>query len=110
MGDPFKSIDKAFEPMMTEEVVVVTPDGQRQTIKAFVAVDNTGDPLCDEMMDTDREDINVTARAEDWYTVTKLERGAKLERPQLGNKKYAVQDVVMDSIMGLIVKARSEKR
>ena len=56
MVNPWDNIEKAFEQMFTESIVI-EHNAEKQTIEAAVFIDNTGDSLVDDALDTDREDI-----------------------------------------------------
>lgn len=67
--------------------------------------DLEGDPLSDQSLDTERRDIVVECRVEDWHFVKKLKRGDRIERPDAG-LKYAVSQVRNDADQGIVIKAR----
>lgn len=96
--------------MFTESIVISgRRDGKefRQTISAAVFTDMTGDPLAEEAVDTDREDINITCSRSDWAFVQKLLRGDLVERTETNGLKYRVKTVKNDSVMGWVIQARS---
>lgn len=108
MKSPFRHIDSAFDVFYDEQIVVECKDGRKQTLQACVMTDNTGDPLSEELVDSEREDLNIVARRCDWAFVQTLARGDKAIR-LCTNKKYVVQEVVEDFVMGLVVKVRQTK-
>lgn len=107
--NPWKSNEKAYCPMFDEDVSI---KGKRQdgleintTLKCIVFVDETGDPLSESAISTDREDVTITFEPSCWGYVQKLRRGDILFRP-FNQKSYSVQSVIQDFVMGWIVKAR----
>jgi len=108
MKSPFYGNQKAFEPFYDEELVVTTKGGQRQTVKAFVAIDNTADAIADEMLDTEEEQIAISFNRSNWDFLGDLKRGDTIERTCHGaQKKYSVQEVKNDFALGFIVIAKS---
>ena len=69
MKSPWKNNDDAFEPMFDEHASIITPDGKRTTFEVAVFVDGMADPLADDMMDTDREDVTFMFKQKDWAFV-----------------------------------------
>jgi len=110
MKSPWIDNDKAFAPMFTESIVISCKRSNKtikQTIEAAVFVDMTGDAISDNTLDTDREDIDIVCRKEDWAFVQKLLRGDSIERTEVNGVKYSVKEVKHDSIMGWVITARS---
>lgn len=105
MTNPFSDTEKAFRPFFGEAVVARLKSGEAQTITAVVFDDIEGDPLSDQSLDTERRDIVVLCRAEDWLFVRKLKRGDRIERPD-ACLKYAVSQVRNDADQGIVIKAR----
>lgn len=111
MKSPWTDNDKAYSPMFTESVVISGTRGQdsfRQTIEAAVFVDNTGDALTDDAIDTDREDIDIVCRRKDYAFVQKLVRGDLVERTAYNGIRYAIKEIKNDAVMGLVISARSK--
>lgn len=111
MKSPWIDNDKAFAPMFTESIVISGKRGNktfRQTIEAAIFVDMTGDALTDDAIDTDREDINIVCRKKDYAFVQKLVRGDLIERTAYNGIKYAIKEIKNDSVMGLVINARSK--
>lgn len=112
MKNPWKNIGLAFSVMYDEEVVIELEDGTRLPVEAMVCTDNTAEPLSEEMVDSSREDIAILLKEDCWEVVlAKVKRGNLLERPCVpkNGKKYSVSSVILDSAMGLVVRARSMK-
>lgn len=105
MTNPFSDIENAFRPFFNEAVVARLKTGEAQTIPACVFDDIEGEPLLDQSLDTERRDIVVLCRAEDWLFVKKLRRGDRIEMPDAG-LKYAVSQVRNDADQGIVIKAR----
>lgn len=108
MKSPWTGNEKAFDPMFDESVTIHgNRDGVefRQTIATSIFQDITGDSLTEDTIDTDREDVNAVCRQEDYAFVHSLRRGDFLERGS--GKKYKVKEIKNDSIMGLVITARS---
>ena len=103
---PWKDFDEAFESMF-DESVVITHEGERQTLKAAVFIDNTGDALTDAGMDSDREDIQIVCEKKDWAYVQKLRRGDTVRRSEINGVTYKVSEVKNDYLMGWCIYARS---
>lgn len=106
MKSPWKDYDAAFEPMFSESIVL-THLSKKQTIEAAVFIDNTGDALNDDMIDTDREDIQIVCNKRDWSYISKLSRGDLVERTATNGVKYKVTEVKQDALMGWCIYARS---
>ena len=106
MKSPWDINDRAFEPMY-EESVVIRHGTDEQTISCIVYSDMTGEPVTDSAMDTEREDINISCRKNDWAFVQALRRGDKVIRTATNGKTYTVQSVKYDSVMGWVIAARS---
>ena len=66
MKSPFRHIDSAFDVFYDEHIVVECKDGRKQILEVCVFTDNTGDVLAQDMIDTDREDISIAVKHEDW--------------------------------------------
>ena len=58
--DPW-ALQDAFAPMFNEDVEVVVGDC-RFTLKCFVSADSNGEVLSEDMLQTDRRDINLFVR------------------------------------------------
>lgn len=109
MADLFdNSTDRAFEPFFTEEMAIEMKNGKRQTVRCFVASDITGDPISDELMDTQRKGIAISFKKSDWLYIANITRGDKIYRA-FNNKTYSVEEVQDDFAMGFIIKAREMK-
>lgn len=107
MKNPWTDIEDAFEPMYDEVVVVETKSGNKQTLKVLVTADSTGDPLADDMIGSDRMDITILVRKNDWCFLENISEGGLVTRYVNGNEmKYSVSDVVDDFVFGKIMKAR----
>lgn len=106
MKNPWKDYDAAFAPMFTESIVLTHQD-KKQTLEVAVFTDNTGDALTEDMMDTDREDIQIVCNKRDWAYVSKLVRGDLVERTEVNGVKYKVSEVKHDALMGWCIYARS---
>lgn len=108
MKSPFEHIDSAFDVFYDEQILVECKDGRKQTLTACVFTDNTGDVLAQDMIDTDREDISIAVRREDWALLQNIEIQDSIHRIVNGKcVKYKVSDVLDDYSMGKVVKARS---
>ena len=105
MRSPFENIDGAFVPFFGEDITVSTKDGRSGVFPVCVFTDGTADPLTEDMMETDREDINIVFRKCDWPFVKGLVRGDQIMRERNG-KKYAVSQAKMDNALGWVVAAR----
>lgn len=110
MNSPWDISEKAFEPMFDESVIIsCTRDGHetKQTVKCFVSSAATGDPIADEMLDTERVDLNFSFSRRDWAFLKTVMRGDKVTRYGLvGATEYIVQDVVEDDVLGIVITAR----
>lgn len=104
---PWKHNETAFDLMYDECVSIKPKNGMRTTKQCCIFIDNTADSLSEDMQETNREDIILTFRDCDSKYVNTLKRGDVIYRVEHGNKTYAVQSVVDDRVMGLVVKARS---
>lgn len=93
---------------MYDECIALTSikNGINQTIKCCVMIDNTADVDSQDFLDSQNEQIIVCCRKEDFCYVSKLTRGDSVVR-HVGNKKYCVQEVTEDYLLGLIIKAKS---
>lgn len=107
MRSPFHNISAAFVPMFDEAITIKTTDGKRDSFDIIVFTNGDGEPLSEDMMETDREDIDILFKKEDWSFAQHLERGAEIERMCL-HKKYSVSSVRYDSALGWIVTAREK--
>ena len=110
MRSPWEQIEEAFEPMYDEKVVIELKDnGGRLPISVIVFTDNTSDPINEEMLDSEMDEISILVSDRYWEDVlSKVKRGDVVIRPcKMKNVKYAVSSVTMDASMGLIVRARS---
>ena len=112
MKSPWENIDKAFEPMFQEPVLVTCKRNNKtieQTILCSVFSSTTGEPLVDDSLETDRVDLDFVFKRQDWKFINTLKRGDSIQRVGLFKKpEYAVMSVVEDDVMGLVVKARSK--
>lgn len=108
MKSPFRHIDSAFDVFYDETILVECKDGKKQTLDVCVFTDNTGDVLAQDMIDTDREDISIVVKREDWQFLGNVGIQDTITR-FVNNKcvKYKVSDVLDDYLMGKVVKARS---
>lgn len=96
MTNPWKDSDNAFDAFFDESIVVTSPDGKtRLTLPVAPFTNNTGDPLSEDMMDTERLDMSFVFRRKDFPRIKTLTRGWKIERP--GGKTYVVSRVVTDA-------------
>ena len=111
MRSPWEHIEEAFEPMYDEKVVIELKDGSRLPIGVIVFTDNTSDPINEEMIDSEMEEISILVSDRYWEDVlSRVKRGDVVIRPcKMKNGKYSVSSVTMDASMGLIVRARSMK-
>lgn len=107
MKSPWKNNDDAFEPMFDEHASIITPDGKRTTFEVAVFVDGMADPLNDDMMDTEREDVTFMFKQKDWPFVQTLTRGASIIRCS-SSKEYVVSEAKLDNCFGWVVVARSK--
>lgn len=108
MKNPWKDIsDAAFMPMFDEHASVKTPDGKETTFEVAVFVDGMADPMSDDMIDTDREDVTFVFKRQDWPFVKKLTRGATITRC-VNDKIYAVSEAKLDNCFGWCVTAREK--
>ena len=105
MKSPFEQTDGAFLPFFDETITIESKNGSSGTFKCCVFTDGTADPLTEDMMETDREDINIVFRKCDWPFVKGLVRGDQIMRERNG-KKYAVSQAKMDNALGWVVAAR----
>lgn len=114
MNSPFDNIDLAFQPMFDESLIFTHKHGGQtftQTITCSVFTSNTTDPLSDNVMDTDRVEINVVVPRDKWELLKSLKRGDTIERCGLFKKKfYTINSVMDDDVMGMVVNAYSTKK
>lgn len=106
MGSIWNIDDRAFDPMY-EESVIVRHDAGEQTLRVIVYSDMTGEPISEDAIDTDREDITISCRKRDWAFVQSLTRGDKVVRSATNGKTYAVKEAKFDAVMGWVIAARS---
>ena len=104
MTSPFDNTDKAFCVFYNEHVVI-THGGERQTIHANVFTDGMAEPLTEDALDTDMEEVLFVFRRKDWAYVSKLVRGDTVERED--GAKYRVSSARRDAVMGWVIHARS---
>ena len=111
MRSPWTNIEEAFEPMYDEKVVIELKDGSRLPIGVIVFTDNTSEPINEEMIDSEIEEISILVSDRYWEDVlSRVKRGDVVIRPcKMKKEKYSVSSVTMDASMGLIVRARSMK-
>ena len=108
MKSPWKDIDiRAYEPMFDEHASIETPDGKTTTFEVAVFTDGIADPLTDDMMDTDREDVTFVFKKNDWPFVKNLTRGTIVTRCEY-NKEYAISEAKLDNCFGWVVTAREK--
>lgn len=105
MKSPFENIDGAFAPFYDETITIQSKDGSSGTFEVSCFTDGTADPLTDDMMETDREDITFLFKKCDWAFVKKLQRGATIQR-MANSKKYSVSEAKLDNALGWVVTAR----
>lgn len=105
--NPWTDIEEAFEPMYDEVVVVETKNGSRQSLNVIVSSDSTGDALADDMIGSDRMDITIIVKKNEWRYIDKITEGDMVVRYLNGKEmKYRVSEIVDDFVFGRIVKAR----
>lgn len=107
MTSPWMIYDGAFCPMFDEDVAVVTHDGRKTSLKAALFTDGMGDPVSDDMLDTEREDVTFVFAKKDWPFVKTLKRGATIRCGDVGTE-YAVSESKLDNCLGWCVKARQK--
>lgn len=108
MKSPWKDIDiRAYEPMFDEHASIKTPDGKTTTFEVAVFTDGIGDPLTDDMMDTEREDVTFVFKKADWSFVKNLTRGTIVTRCSY-DKEYAISEAKLDNCFGWVVTAREK--
>lgn len=93
--------------MFDEHVSIETPDGKKTTFEVAVFTDGIADPLTDDMMDTDREDVTFVFKKQDWPFVKTLKRGAVVTRCSC-DKSYSVSEAKLDNCFGWVVTAREK--
>lgn len=105
--NPWTDIEEAFEPMYDEVVVVETKNGSRQSLNVIVSTDSTGDALADGMIGSDRMDITIIVKKNEWRYLDKITEGDMVVR-YLNDKemKYRVSEIVDDFVFGRIINAR----
>lgn len=107
MRSPWEHIEEAFEPMYDEVVVVETKNGSRQSLNVIVSTDSTGDALADGMIGSDRMDITIIVKKNEWRYLDKITEGDMVVRYLNGKEmKYRVSEIVDDFVFGRIINAR----
>lgn len=105
--NPWTDIEEAFEPMYDEVVVVETKNGSRQSLNVIVSTDSTGDALADDMIGSDRMDITIIVKKNEWRYLDKITEGDIVVRCLNGKEmKYRVSEIVDDFVFGRIINAR----
>ena len=107
MKNPWK-IDSPFEPMFDEFIKVTATRNAKtltQTVQCCVFNDATGDVLYDGNVQTERQDITIYFRKDDWKFVESLQTGDKISRLST-NLEYVISDVKQDAFYGWFVTAR----
>lgn len=105
--NPWTDIEEAFEPMYDEVVVVETKNGSRQSLNVIVSSDSTGDALADDMIGSDRMDITIIVKKNEWIYLDKITEGDFVVRYLNGKEmKYRVSEIVDDFVFGRIINAR----
>lgn len=108
MRSPWTNTDNAFEPMFNDVIEIVCSNGNRQTLSCVLLTDGTGEVLTNEMIGTDRQDISLNIKKEDWWFLKNVEIGDIINREVNGTKMtYSVSEIVDDFLMGKVIKARS---
>lgn len=111
MTTPWNGFDDAFTPMFSEPVVITSSQGNNnisQTVVCCVLSSTTDEPYSDEMMDTNRVELDFVCNRKDWKFLSMVHRGDTLVRQGIFNKpKYTVQTVKEDDVLGIIIKAKS---
>lgn len=114
-NNPWMIDADGFDVMYDETITV---SGQRKDVEVFefqtsvqvcIFTDNTDDSFSDDMMDTETESIHIAFRKNDWQFAKSLKRGDVIVRSQFCEKKYVVQSVKQDCLLGYVVIARSCK-
>lgn len=111
--NPWDCIDNAFSPMFNEHITINVKDGFKYSILVSVFYDITDDVVLEEYnMNSNGESIQFIFKDSDWNNVSNVSRGDVIERPELNGKvkKYSVTEVIHDSNIGNIIKARSLKK
>lgn len=106
MENPFDKIEQAFEPFYNETITVGIKGALPQSVKAFIATDNTAEPLSDEMLETECDAISVVIRKSDWQSISRIKRGDYIARTN-PSKTYNVTDVKEDFALGYVIRART---
>lgn len=81
MKNPWKDIDKAFNPMFDEDIIVRYVRGNEQfsqTVKAVVYTAITGEPISIDCLESERQDININVRKCDYSFITSLQGETRL--------------------------------
>lgn len=95
----------AFEPFYNDVFSATTKNGKKTTLHTCMFACMTGDPLVEDAMETERKDIMLLCREEDWpWVKTNLSRGDSLERGD--GMKFKVTSVEDDFTMGKLIHAR----
>ena len=100
---PWDEIDSAFDPMFSESLAI-DHGGKKTTLRAAVFVSGTGDTLTDSTMETEREDITIVVRQDDWPFIQSLVRGDRITRPD--GRRYNLSSVECDDLLGWCLIAR----
>lgn len=101
-------MEKAMKPMFNDVIEIVCSNGNRQTLDCVLLTDGTGEVLTDEMLDTDRQDISLTIKKEDWWYLKNIKIGDIINREVNGTiMTYSISEIVDDFLMGKVIKARS---
>lgn len=107
MQSPWDNIDSdAYAPMMDETISIKTTDGKTTSLRCAVFSLGMGDPLSEDMLDTEREDITLVFSKCDWPFIQTLKRGATITRPMY-SKTYSISESKLDECLGWTVTARS---
>ena len=84
--NPWTDIEEAFEPMYDEVVVVHTKNGSRQSLNVIVSSDSTGEALAADMIGSDRMDITIIVKKNEWRYLDKITEGDIVVRYLNGRK------------------------
>ena len=105
--NPWTDIEEAFEPMYDEVVVVETKNGSRQSLNVIVSTDGTGDALADDMIGSDRMDITIIVKKNEWSYLDKITNGDIVVRCLYDKEMiYRLFEVFVYFVIGRIVSAR----
>lgn len=106
MKNPWEIVD-AFDPMFDESIEIIT-DNCNLTLECAVFADATGDALSPDLVETNRIDINIVVRKNDWPVLENVHTNNIVKRTVAGKVvTYAVTDLVDDAAIGKLIKARS---